>query len=84
MKSVYQRLKEAGAEMSNHYSDLYVKATPKNLKIVRQARKDGVFTCSFSYFQNQVDKERWIDIPFQFDPYWEKKMAQKERVKLKI
>ena len=75
MKSLYQRLKDAGAEIDNHYSDLYVKKTPKVDEIIKQAKIDGVVHSTGSPFRNNVDGKTWIDIPFQFDPYWEKKGA---------
>jgi len=72
--SLYERLKNAGADIDNHYSDLYVKKTPKVDNIIKQAKKDGLVFDTGSYFRNNIDNELWIDIPFMYDPYWEKRI----------
>lgn len=64
-QTVYQMLVAAGIPVENHYSDLYVQATPEALDIVRKAGK----RCES--FVHQIHGNRWLDIPFSFDPYWE-------------
>lgn len=65
--SLYKQLVAAGAEINNHFSDLYVRWTPEAMKLVQDSKK------SFSFFTNQVAGGTWIDVPFAYDPYWESK-----------
>ena len=78
MKSLYERLAATmkPEDIGNHYSDLLVRWTPESEAIINQWRKEndlvrGWGLCSF--FTNQVEGGRWIDIPFAFDPYWQAK-----------
>jgi hypothetical protein len=64
--SVYARLKAAGAKMDHHESDLYVKATPATIAMTAGYP-------SRSFFTDSIDKERWIELPFAYTPFWEKK-----------
>jgi hypothetical protein len=72
--TLYERLTAAGCEVSNHYSDLYASYTPEAAAIIDEWRKDHNLTNGWgmcSFFTNQVEGGRWVDIPFAFDPYWE-------------
>ncbi len=68
---VYQILKDSGAELDSHESDLYVKATPEAVKIV----KDSGWT--YTTFTSQVDGLRWLDVAFAFRPFWDKKQENR-------
>jgi len=74
MPTLYQRLKAVmkPEDISNHESDLYVRYTPEAQAVIEQYKKEhrlfGWGLCSF--FTNQVEGGRWIDIPFAYDPYW--------------
>lgn len=68
--SLYTDLVALGAEVDNHYSDLYVKATKQVLETLV---KHG---CRFTAFRSVVDGAQWFDIPFAFDPYWEGKLTK--------
>ncbi len=70
MQSLYQQLVAINAEIANHYSDLYVRNTPEALKLVKHSGK------VYSFFTNQREGGTWIDVPFAYDPHWEKKQAQ--------
>ena len=61
--SLYEELKTSGAEMENHYSDLYVRCSPVVLAILEK------HNLCFSHFFS--GGELWIDVPLAFDPYWE-------------
>lgn len=61
--TLYQELKEAGAKMDNHESDLYVVWTPVVSHILK---KHNVRTAGSFHSEGQV----WLDIPFMFDPFW--------------
>lgn len=66
--TIHQKLKAAGCEISNHESDLYVKATKESREILKDYEHRGTVT----NFTNQIDKQQWFEVPFAFDPFWEK------------
>lgn len=65
--SVYTDLLAESIPVSNWQSDLYCLKTEKSVDIIK---KHGLkYTC----FINQTDNKTWLEIPFQFDPYWQGK-----------
>lgn len=68
--SLYTDLIEAGVEVSNHESDLYFPRTPETVAILL---KHPVQKSIAQNFRNQITKTTWIDVPFAFDPFWEKR-----------
>lgn len=64
--SLYTDLKSKGNKLDSHCSDLYVRATSKALAIIKAHGH------CFSRFIAQDDKQLWFDVPFAYDPYWEK------------
>jgi transposase-like protein len=64
---LYSKLKATGAKMDSHESDLYVEATPQTESIVRSSGH------SFSFFTSNIDGKRWIDVPFAYQPFWDKR-----------
>jgi hypothetical protein len=69
---VYQQLKDAGCALDNHESDLYVEATPTALEIVKASGR------SFTRFTSQVDGKQWLDVPFAYRPWWDKRTGKQE------
>ena len=67
----YYKLLRAGVPMDNHESDLYVKDTPTSRAILA----DWPFG-RLERFKNNINSEIYIDIPFAYAPYWEKKMSR--------
>ena len=65
--TLYQVLKSMNVNIDNHYSDLYAPATNEVLKVLDS------FGVSYSTFKNNINGEAWVDVPFQYDPYWENK-----------
>ena len=65
--TVYQKLRDAGVPIDNHYSDLYCEASLLS-KTILDETKTG-----YSAFTNQNDGKLWYEIPFAFDPYWERR-----------
>jgi hypothetical protein len=69
MKSIYQEMKDLGVQINNHYSDLYVPVTEETTRIVNTHRAKGhrvtKFICNITHTP-------WYDIPFAFEPYWQK------------
>lgn len=62
--TIYQDLLALGAVMDHHESDLYIKATAEVRAYL--ARCPGLKVVSF-----YSAGERWLDIPFAYDPFWE-------------
>ena len=67
--SIYTELKAINAPIDNHYSDLYVRITNETSKIIE---KYG-FKNNVTRFRSNLTGQMWYDIPFAFDPYWEKR-----------
>lgn len=66
--SLYTDLIAAGVPVSNWQSDLYFEDNETS----RQIRKLHP-SVRYSGFTNQITKTRWVEAPFQFDPFWEKR-----------
>lgn len=75
-KSLFQTIKEAGIPFDNHESDLYVPDTPQ----VREILEQSCFsTLKPEWFINQAPPhkgETWVDIPFAYEPFWERKQQK--------
>jgi hypothetical protein len=67
----YYKLLRAGVPMDSHESDLYVKDTPT----ARAILADWPFG-RLGRFKNNINGEIYIDIPFAYAPYWEKKVRR--------
>lgn len=63
---LYQALVDAGQELDHHESDLYVLATDEAAELVRLSR------AKFSTFRSERDGELWIEVPFEWRPYWDR------------
>ena len=74
MDSLYQALKRAGIPLTNHASDLYFPATDEALAILAQYR---ALKGNATFFTNQKPPhvgDRWVSVPFAFEPFWQKAM----------
>lgn len=68
--SIFKQIKEAGLSYDCHESDLYVEVTPESQKII----DNYIFKSNVTKFRSQVDQKLYFDIPFAFDPFWEKRL----------
>ena len=66
MSTLYAALVAAGCEIDNHESDLYVKATPEAIALTKDEPNR-------SFFTSNIDGARWIDLPFRYQPFWDKR-----------
>jgi hypothetical protein len=66
----YKALREAGCTLDSHESDLYVRATPQALAIVKASG------WTYETFRSQVDDQLWLDIAFAYEPFWERKQSR--------
>lgn len=65
---IYQQMIAAGQECHNHESDLYVYVNEVTTKIVNEYK----FRSNVTTFKSQTDGKMMYDIPFAFDPHWDK------------
>jgi hypothetical protein len=77
--TLYQRLKDAGATLDNHASDLYVLATPKAREIIFAYFKELGRPTVLSMFRSQIDGEFWYDLPFMYAPFWDAVEQRRQR-----
>jgi hypothetical protein len=68
--SLYQDLVDAGVKIDHHESDLYFQATEKSLAILAKYPEKKEIA---SPFIDSIEHKPWIDIPFAYLPFWEKK-----------
>lgn len=65
--SLYTDLIDAGIPVSNWQSDLYCPVNETTTTLVKKHGK------SVRTFKNQVEGGLWYDVPFAFDPFWERR-----------
>lgn len=66
--SLYTDLIEAGQPVSNWQSDLYC---PVNEVTRVLLKKHNITTATI--FKSQIDGNSWYDVPFHYDPFWERR-----------
>ena len=69
MATLFQELTAAGCEIDNHESDLFVKDSPVSRSIIRRHSDSEDKRV---LFRSTLDNEMWWDIPFAYDPFWQK------------
>lgn len=79
--SIYSDMKAAGIPLENHESDLYVKDCKAARDILAEHDKKGkrvyqVDGWNVSRFTSQIDGAYWLDIPFDYEPWWQAKEAR--------
>lgn len=69
-ESVYQKLIKVMKtnEVSHHESDLYVKVTDVSSNIINEYK----FKRNVSTFISQLTGSPWYEIPFAYDPFYER------------
>jgi hypothetical protein len=69
--TLYQELVNAGCEIDNHESDLHVKECDKAMSIIFNHFFSAGSTMKIpSKFVSNIDGSTWWDIPFAYDPFW--------------
>lgn len=72
IKSLYERLTEAGCILGSYQSDLHVLATSRSKEVIRAFEAEGGISNQRT-FTSAVDGAEWIDLPFAYDPWWEER-----------
>jgi hypothetical protein len=70
--SIYTELLEKGVALDHHATDLYAKVTPASRAIVEAYE----FRNNVKTFTSQIDGELWYDIPFAYEPEWNRTRQQ--------
>ena len=70
--SIYNEITQAGIEIDHHESDLYIIDCPEARAILANhgKKQDG---WNVQGFTSQIDGKKWLDIPFQYSPFWDAK-----------
>ena len=63
--NIYKECLVRNIPISHHYSDLYIPCTQETIELCKQ------FNVKFSQFTSNLDKQLWIDVPFQYMPFWD-------------
>ena len=66
--TIYEQLKAAGVETSHHESDLYARITPDSRAIIDAWE----FRSNVTTFTADDGSGRWFELPFAYDPAWER------------
>lgn len=81
--TLYQKLLSAGLahDIAHHESDLYVVVSPQSTKIIYEWLLENNYLkeAFLSVFTDQINGKRTYDIPFQYDPWWVKKLAHHQK-----
>lgn len=64
--SIYQQVIERGVEHANHSSDLYIPVNDETRALIAEYEHKR----NVSVFKNNIDGKPWFDIPFAYDPFW--------------
>ena len=67
--SLFQAIKKAGIPYETHESDLYLPATKEVLELIKKYHPQS----NIQVFKSEIDGKTWIDIPFAYEPWWEKR-----------
>jgi hypothetical protein len=73
--TLYGELKRAGVPLANHESDLYFPATEVALGILRTFPLENGNATRFINQAPPHKGEQWIEVPFAFLPWWEKRQV---------
>lgn len=70
--SLYTDLIEAGVKVSNHASDLYF---PRNAQTMEILVRHPLQRVNATVFKSNIDGVMTYDVPFAFDPFWERRKS---------
>lgn len=77
LASLYQEFKAAGIEIGNHESDMYVPITTESKAILENYPLQKT---NATKFRSNIDGVLTYDIPFSFDPFYEKETKRQSIV----
>ena len=65
---LWEHIKTHGIEHGCHASDLYIPVNDETRALI----KAYDFKCNVTMFVSNTDKKLWYDIPFAYQPFWER------------
>lgn len=68
-KTLYSEIVAAGIDHGSHQSDLYVADCPQAREIIERY---PIHKANIRIFTNGRTQSQWIDIPFAYQPFWDK------------
>lgn len=71
---LYTEIKAAGIECASHESDLYLPDTEQVRAILD---KYPLSKANATRFKNQINGQIWIDVPFAYLPFWERRTVKR-------
>ena len=69
--SLYADLKASNIPIDHHESDLYFLSNSVSTEILN---KYPIEKGNSKLFRNEIDRKTWVEVPFAFLPFWEKKI----------
>ncbi len=72
---LFEAIKSAGIPYASHYSDLYVKHTDASVELLTRYQ----FRENVRLFKNNIDGLQWLDVPFAYQPFWDKVQERCEK-----
>lgn len=78
--SLYESAIAAGIPHSSHESDLYL---PDCVAVRAILDRYPLDKANARPFRSQIDGRQWLDIPFAFLPWWEKRAAERRPLRIR-
>lgn len=69
--TLYQFLQAHDVDHHHHESDLYVPADELTASLIEEWQDANGCRVACSEFWNAVDGGLWLDLAFQYDPFWQ-------------
>jgi hypothetical protein len=70
MKTLYEEVIALKIPVCSHYSDLYIPVNVETTELIKRHKAKA------TTFVHQGDQTLWYDIPFAYEPFWERKCTQ--------
>lgn len=74
---LFEAIKAAEIPYASHESDLYIKRTEESVTILQRYQ----FRENVRSFKNNIDGLPWFDVPFAYQPFWDKVQERSNRQK---
>lgn len=68
--ALFDKIQKLGIQHDHHESDLYIPVTNETTDLIQEY---GLMHTT-TKFRSSIDQKFWYDVPFQYSPYWEKKL----------
>lgn len=74
MKNIYKTAVATlpAKDIDHHESDLYIRKTPAADLIIEEYEYKNIV----SVFRDAIENVLWYEIPFAYDPFWERRVKQ--------